>query len=279
MGVTPPSPPAPALSASSASMGVTPPPPAPALCASSASMGVTPPPLPPPAPALCVSRASGLTTKVQDPVGDLVRLLLPLKGKAVYTYSTQDSRFISTVTVTFPRGESIVKEGTSETNKAATKKSASSLAIMEITERERIRGKFEFVHCHACDAELGPIAEFFFMCKSENDVSFASVVAMNKKEKFKLERKPDSKIKVEVHCVSCQNIMKKGQSKSSKEESVAIPFSSKIGVVDTFTDEAPRVALFGYEKIVFRTAAGDISRKKKWSQSIIDSNFSLVTKV
>jgi hypothetical protein len=295
MGVTP-LPPAPALCASSASMDVTPLPPAPALCASSASMGVTPPPLPPapalsassasmgvtplpPAPALCVSRASGLTTKVQDPVGDLVKLLLPLKGKAVYTYSTQDSRFISTVTVTFSKGESIVKEGTSETNKAAARKSASSLAIKVITERERIRGKFEVVHCHACDAELGPIAEFFFMCKSENDVSFASVVAINKKEKFKLEIKPDSKIKFEVHCVSCQNIMKIGQSKSSKEESVAIPFSSKIGVVDTFTDEAPRVALFGYEKIVFRTAAGDISRKKKWNQSIIDSNFSLVTQV
>jgi hypothetical protein len=260
------------LCASPASMPVVPA----TLCASPGSMSVVP-------ATLCASRASGLTAKVKEsPVSELDKMLLLLNGNATYACRPEGTLFISTVTVTYVKGESFIREGTAETSKAAAKKSASSVAIKEVSERERLRGKFKFVHCRTCDAELGPIAEFFFMCKSEDDVSFASEVAMNKMETFKLvERTENSKIKIRVHCVSCQNAVNRGHLKATtlKGESLATPSPSNIGIIDTFTEGAPRVAVFGYEKVVLKTVEGDVSSKKKWNQSIKDASFSLISKV
>jgi hypothetical protein len=246
------------------------------LCASPGSMSAVP-------ATLCASRASGLTTKVKEsPVSELDKMLLLLNGNATYACRPEGAQFISTVTVTYVKGESFIREGTAETSKAAAKKSASSLAIKEVSERERLRGKFKFVHCRTCDAVFGPIVEFFFMCKSEDDVSFASEVAMNKVETFKLvERTEKSKIKIRVHCVSCRNAENRGHSKATtwKGESLVTSPPSSIGIIDTFTEGAPRVAVFGYEKVVLKNAEGDVSSKKKWNQSIKDASFSLISKV
>jgi hypothetical protein len=154
--------------------------------------------------------------------------------------------------------------------------------IEELSKRERLRGKFKFVHCRSCDAELGPVAEFFFLCKSEQDVSFASDAAMNKEATFSLvESSEGTKTKIRVHCVSCINAVNRGPSKAmtSEGESLAISLSSNIGIIVTYTEGAPRVAVFGYEKVALKTAGGDASSKQMWNQSIKDASFSLISQV
>lgn len=55
--------------------------------------------------------------------------------------------------------------------------------------------------------------------------------------------------------------------------------ATNIGIVEAFTEGAPRVVVFGSEKVVLKTAEGDVSTKMKWINAIKDASFSLISQV
>ena len=130
------------------------------------------------------------------------------------------------------------------------------------------------VNCKACETTLGPIEEFFFLKKSEDEAMFVLTLCEKKEKLFNRGELAADLKRRDIHCAECCRRNRVQSSESNGQNK-----SSTIGIIDLMTPGADNQLQLSWKMVVCKTASGDSLTANKWPKQLKLPDFSDVKQV